>query len=288
LKRSFLFLSGSEAKKHVSGAILFIAVGSIAILSILTLGVTSSVLQELRLAKTVTEANTSFYSAYSVLSAMNVIWANDATPAVITLYDLRERQISFGSISAQVTFSDEEAKINVKTAFRAVLLRLPGMAGQESLADKIVAVRVSAKEELLLVEGMTQEIYNGIKDSITAFGAGAININTSPKDSFLALGMRDALITPIFDFRNGPDGKEGTEDDRVFASTSEIIAALASYGLTPEQQERLEDMISNGKLGVTSDHIRVDIVLKKAGKAFRSFQIVTKLSTGGIVSWTEQ
>jgi DNA uptake protein ComE-like DNA-binding protein len=287
LKRSFLFLPGSEAKKHVSGAILFIAVGSIAILSILTLGVTSSVLQELRLAKTVTEANTSFYSAYSVLSAMNVIWANDATPAVITLYDLRERQISFGSISAQVTFSDEEAKINVENASRNVLLKLPGMAGQESLAGRIVAEWISVKEQLLLIDGMTQEIYNGIKDLITTFGAGAVNINTASRDCLLTL-MRDALITPIFDFRNGPDGKEGTEDDRVFASTSEIIVDLASYGLTPEQQERLEDMISNGKLGVTSDHIRVDIVLKKAGKAFRSFQIVTKLSTGGIVSWTEQ
>lgn len=288
MRRSFSSLQRSEAKERVAGAILFIAVGSIAILSILTLGVTSSVLQELRLAKTVTEANTSFYNAYSVLSAMNIIWANDATPGVITFYDLRERWFPFGDRTAQATFFDEEAKINVKNTSRDVLLRLPGMTGQESLADKIVAAHVSAKEELLLIDGMTQEIYNGIKDLITTFGAGAVSINTVPRDSLLVLGLGDALITPIFDFRDGPDGKEGTEDDRVFASTSEIIADLASYGLTPAQQDFLEGMINNGQLSVTSDHIGVNIALKKAGKAFRFFKIVVKRSTGGIVSWSEQ
>lgn len=68
-------------------------------------------------------------------------------------------------------------------------------------------------EELLLVKGMTRRIFNGIKDYITVYGNGKINVNTAPREVLAAIIPSPEIADYVIDGRNGPDKKKGTEDD---------------------------------------------------------------------------
>lgn len=294
LKRSSPFLLLNIRKRPNRGAILFLAVGAIAVLSILALGATSNVLSELKVAKLVTDSNTSFYLASSAIKAMRVVFAHDPTPGVITLYDLQPREIPFGDRVVRLSFSDEQSKINIDTAPKAVLLRLPGIAGNEPLADAIIASDIEVKEELLLFEGMTQEIYDAMKNLIATTTNGSVNINTAGLGILFILGMDSDLTSKIQIFRAGEDAIEGTEDDRYFSNEVEIVPVLETYGLNPSQKTLLEAMISSQALSVTSDFINFDITVKKArraiggvGKPLRTFSILLQLTSGSIASWQE-
>lgn len=295
MKRSSPFLSRNKRIGR-GGAILFMAVGAIAILMILAVGTTSSVVQELRLAKFVRNVNVSVFEAASVPRLMRVLWIHDETPAIVTLYDLRPRSIVLGGDTAEAAFSDEESRINIRTAPAATLGRLPGLLGQEELVERIKAAGPLFKEELLLIEGMTREIYDQFKDLVTTYGAGAVNINTAAQETLTALGIGDDLTAKIRTYRTGGDGVERTEDDRVFSFPAEIADVLEPYGLGQADRELLEGLISSGLLGAVSEYVRCDIEMKKGGlpeeqmqrqKANRSFRIVLNVPSGMIVQWNE-
>lgn len=285
------FPSGNKAFKKKRGAILFMAAGAIAVLSILALGTSSSVLQELKVVKLLTDTNTSWHMASSVASAMTIVFAHDETPAVITRYDLREREIPFGNQVAQVTFTDEQGKINIDTAWKDVLLRFPSLSDNEELINAILAANLYVKEELLLIEGMTQEIYDQIKNLITTVGSGTVNINTATEATLSGLGMDADLISKIKTFRAGDDVQEGTKDDHWFSSTDQIIPLLEPYVLTIAQRTFLEGIIASGQFAMTTDYVTLHIDVKKPGitlsRTVRSFDIVLNLSSGRIVSWSE-
>ena len=86
-------------------------------------------------------------------------------------------------------------------------------------------------EELLLVRGMTQGIFDKIKDFITIYPIGSpklqVNVNTASEVVLLALSRAcvkyvgatqadaDSLIAKIIDYRAGDDTIEATEDDKL-------------------------------------------------------------------------
>lgn len=268
----------------MKGAILFMAVGALAVLSILALGAASSVTQELKLAKVVVDNNTGFYDALSVVDLMRVLWSR--TPPA-SLYDLRNRVVSLGEETAEVGFVDENSKINIDKASVDVLRRLPGLTGQEPLVTTINAATILAKEDLLLLEGMTPEIYTQLKGLVTVFGSGRVNINTAGPDTLAALGMDSDLIAKIQAFRRGHDDREGTEDDNVFSNTAEIVPVLGPYGLTPPQRVLLEALIAANQLQTPCDFVTLNIVLTKAGKPQRSYNVVLSAFGGKMLSWQE-
>lgn len=87
-----------------------------------------------------------------------------------------------------------------------------------------------AKEELLLVRGMTEEIYDAIKDYVTIFPKTLglkINFSTASKQVLTALFMAlsantptagseevSSLVDKLIEYRSGDDGIPFTEDDR--------------------------------------------------------------------------
>lgn len=289
LKRSLSFPSPNrQRKKKRAGAILFLAVGAIAVLSILAIGTTSSVLQELKLAKFVTDADLSAYTVTSVIEAMKIVFANSGHPLTIALYDLRKRDIPFGDKTSEINFCDEERKINIAQSPKEILLRLPGLSGNASLVDTIIAAHVAAKEELLLVDGMTQGIYDQFKDLVTTYGSGGVNINTAPAQILTVLGLDEDLIRKILEFRAGDDLLEGTEDDKYFADATQIVPLLEVQGLSAAQKASLELLISSQRLTTSSAYIRFDMTIKRGGKAIRSFKVVLNLMGGMIVSWIEE
>ncbi|GAI08678.1 unnamed protein product, partial [marine sediment metagenome] len=120
-------------------------------------------------------------------------------------------------------------------------------------------------EELLLVKGMTPEIFSKIAGLITLYGEGRVNINTAGWRVLHALGLSSELAQRVVQFRRGKDGMDGTEDDTIFKTVGEIrnIGPL----FTKEAGE-INRLTSLKALAVTSDVFRINSagILKKGGR----------------------
>lgn len=220
---------------------------------------------------------------------------------------------------------DEDRKVNINTASEAVLLRLPGMTeeiveallewrekhsgegegdgkgegeakgeekekGKEEEKEKPFAVL----EGLLLVEGMTDEVFEALQPLTTVYTDGKINLNTAPKDVLISLGMDDGLVDKISRFRNGLDDISGTEDDQSFTDTGSAVQQLNGFEpLSPEETALLSGIISQDLLKVRSDVYRIySKGAVRDGKIIRSVEGVVQRPTepeGSIVvlSWHE-
>ncbi|MEA3305639.1 MAG: general secretion pathway protein GspK [Candidatus Omnitrophota bacterium] len=183
---------------------------------------------------------------------------------------------------------DEERKININAASGDILASLLIMSGCPDstagrLADCIIDWRdedseplgrgaedgyynsleisynckdadFESTEELLLVKGITDEIFSGIKHNLTVFGDGGININTAGKDVLIAAGMGAALAEKIINYRAGIDGIEATLDDGIFEDSGEIKEKLS---LSEIEEEIIDSLVSSGLIAVSSDNFRV-------------------------------
>ncbi len=269
------------------GAMLFLAIGAVSVLSILALGATSSVLQEMRLSRALTDSNTSCYSALSFVPVLRLIFTSDDTPAAVTVYDMRKRTFSLGNKTIEADFYDEQSRINIDKTSKETIYKLPGIGGNLELATKIEAANIKLKEELLSIEQITPEAYSEVKDYITVYGFGSVNINTASKE-ILYLVIQDMdIVEKIMRYRAGDDETEGTEDDGVFSFTAEIIPLLEPYSLTEEQKNLISSLVSSGTLGSSSEYVGCNMIFKQANKKLRTFKIILSLTTGKIVSWQE-
>ena len=112
-------------------------------------------------------------------------------------------------------------------------------------------------EELLLVKGMTQEIFDKVSMHLTVYGDGKVNLNTAGKYVLRALGMSDALADKLIQFRRGNDNQEATADDNVFESAGSAATALSSgVSLAAEEADQFNGVVASGLVGVRSDHFR--------------------------------
>ena len=110
-------------------------------------------------------------------------------------------------------------------------------------------------EELLLVKGMTPEIFSEIKDIITVYGTQRVNVNTASFNCLYALGLSSSLCERIIKFRQGSDGLTGTEDDFIFNSPDE----LRNIGpLFTEEATQINSLISRDMLTQKSDVFRIN------------------------------
>ena len=151
---------------------------------------------------------------------------------------------------------------------------LPRPAGAESDYYQGLAVPYFAKNapiddlsELLLVKGITQEMYwgsnatnhtpsvfqhklglgtapgqapdypFGLVEIFTPFSSGKINVNTADKNNLQMIpGMDAAMADAIIKQRAGPDGMDGTEDDTPFQNVNQFVAFT---GLNQQQTGNL-------------------------------------------------
>jgi len=117
-------------------------------------------------------------------------------------------------------------------------------------------------EELLLVKGMTPELFLKIKDLITVYGEGKTNINTAGLSIFLALGLSNDFAERMIKFRQGSDERDGTMDDNVFKSVEDMRNIGPMF---TEESIALNRLISYDICTVKSDIFRITSsgVLKK-------------------------
>jgi len=113
-------------------------------------------------------------------------------------------------------------------------------------------------DELLLVRDMTSEIFSKVRDKLTVYGDGEINVNTASREVLLALGLGERLVNKILDYRAGTDREEATQDDRAFTQVKAIAASLSGvFTMSSSEVASVSNLLSAKALSVQSKHFRV-------------------------------
>jgi len=143
-------------------------------------------------------------------------------------------------------------------------------------------------EELFLVKGMTQEAFGKIRDYITIYGSGKVNINTAPGAVLLALGLSEEMVNKILSFRAGEDRIVGTTDDNVFDASSNIVPKLSQfYHLSDAEIAHLSLIIQDQNLATNSDNFMARCNAKLNGGKNIAQLICVINRSGKILYWQE-
>jgi len=141
-------------------------------------------------------------------------------------------------------------------------------------------------DELLMVRWMDQEVLDKLKDYITIYGNGTININTAPLQVLLALNLGNVLVDKIISFRNGEDEIEATSDDNIFTSPVDIITQLNQFSsLSPGETAILSNLISTGKISTSSKNFMIKSVAQLGKRELQVICIVNREAR--LLSWKE-
>jgi general secretion pathway protein K len=142
-------------------------------------------------------------------------------------------------------------------------------------------------EELLLVKGVTGEVFERVSDYLTVYTDGLVNINTAPREVLFALGLSEYLVNNIVSFRCGKDKKCGTEDDNFFASTSEVAVLLGNFCALNEAQRQQIENVAARDLTVESNYFMIKSIVKfnRRQNAFRATCVADSL--GKVLYWQE-
>lgn len=141
-------------------------------------------------------------------------------------------------------------------------------------------------QEALLVNGVTEDIFDSIKDFITVYGDGKVNINTAPRQVLLALGIDEVIVDKIIYFRAGEDGIEATADDNIFKQQSGIVAILSqSYHLSASEVARLSNLVSTQKVSTDSNNFMVKSIAKLDNRQIETEVISIINRDGKILYW---
>ena len=229
-----------------------------------------------------------------------------------------------GSFEKMYGVLDEERKLNInkvdKTALKNLIEVAAGKQSEEAqkLADALIDWREYGEsqikgfysdsyydnlefpypkkstdyeviDELLLVEGMTQELFEKLSPYLTVYTSGKVNVNTVSAEVLHALGLADALVTKILSARRGPDGREATADDYICQDLSSWQAELARISpLENEEIEQIQQLISDGKLTTESHFFQIRSIAKLKGKQDEQTVIcVFHADAGEMLSWQE-
>ena len=113
-------------------------------------------------------------------------------------------------------------------------------------------------DELLLVRGVTATIYNSVKDHLTVYGQGQVNVNTASIVVLMALGLDKKLADKVLLFRAGKDGVEETDDDNAFTGSTNVVPQLSQFTpLSPQDLTILSQFASSGLVNAVSEYFTV-------------------------------
>jgi len=121
-------------------------------------------------------------------------------------------------------------------------------------------------EELTMVKGVTREIFDSIRESVTVYGDGAVNVNTAGETALRALGMDEELAGKFITFRQTEEGIDD-EAENVFSSAENVASALNSAaGLSSSEISRINKIFGLGLLTVVSDNFMGHSIGRVAGR----------------------
>lgn len=200
---------------------------------------------------------------------------------------------------------DEDRKINLNTAPRDVLKRLPLVTdemadsildwldqnptsyplGAEDFYYRSLDLPYRAKnapfellEEVLLVKGVTEDAFRAIRPFITIYTDGRVNVNTAPREVLIALGMSEGLVGKILRFRARSEIPGLTTTDRPFKNLGSAQQELnAAVSTTPQEGAEFTNLVARGLLKVDSQVFRVTAQgVMRSGKVIRSVEAIVK------------
>lgn len=200
--------------------------------------------------------------------------------------------------TAYFTVEDEERKIAINAAPEEMLEAIPGLTfsmvneiirrrGGESADDEETPFQ--SIEELRLIDGVSDDdwfgddVTPGLKDVLTLWGDGKINVNTASEDVLrLVPEVDDEIVVGIISYRSGADGEMGTEDDQQFRSFQDIVKRLDLSA------ERIQPLRKFAKL--ESSYFRVTgVATLRGGKVRASSTAVISINRGEaeVLRWSE-
>ena len=220
---------------------------------------------------------------------------------------------------------DEESKININTADKLVLNRIVSetLSLDDNSAEKIAeaiydwrqqgdseikgfssddyysnlkfpypkkSLPFELPDELLLIKGMDQAKYEILRNYVTVYGSGQVNINTAPKKVLMALGLDETIADKVLAVRRGTDGVDNTSDDHIFYRTFDIAAEVAA-GLKLEDQEMrvIDQLNKRNLLTINSSYYTVRCLGFLDGSSDQRKIVLTFNSTDNrIVYWNEK
>lgn len=141
--------------------------------------------------------------------------------------------------------------------------------------------------ELLQVKGMTSEIFDDIKSKLTVYGNGGINLNSASPAALWAADLPPALVERILAMRQGPDGREFTDDDYIFKNKNTVVAEIQkNVGLSETDEVRLQTALRHNFINVDSNLFSVYVRATKDQKVYKKIACVFD-SSSGIRYWVE-
>jgi len=212
----------------------------------------------------------------------------------------------FEADEVRVAIEDLERYVNINTASVDLLENLPGFTrsvvrrinfqrtGTDEAGERTGDGPVSVQDpaELRYLRGIDEAAWfgegddAGLRDVLTTFGDGRVNINTA-SGAVLALlpGVGDNAVADILAYRNGEDGAEGTADDRGFGDWNvfETTTQISGDTLVSLKQHCKFD----------SDYFKITgTATRRSGIIRASCAAVVRIpngsNTASVVSWTEE
>ena len=280
--------------KYRKASILILTLWVLSFLAVFAVGLSRNASAQLRMAAHFQNRLKMYYLAYAgieramvELSAAEETSGDDSSEKWVNSEELREILLGDGYIGLSI--EDEASKININKVSLSILKTIlentaaiepdeaaniassivdwrdvdiiTSTGGAESDYYEHLEVPYSCKndkfqafEEVLLVKGMTPQIYSKIAGIITIYGDGKVNINTVGLGVLQALGLSSELANRIVEFRRGDDRIEGTEDDNIFKTVAEI----RNIGpLFTEEAIEINRLTSGNMLTVESNTFRI-------------------------------
>lgn len=276
---------------EAKGAVLIITIWVLVILVILAGGLARAVSTEIRWVGYLERRLLSLNLAKAAIRRAALEQEKDIAPDYDSIYELQKEQLKeLGRGKFIYSIVDEESKININTVSRELLTALPGIM-PETAKNIYESKPFSLIEEILLLEGITDEEFSSFRDFITVYSDGKVNINTAGAEILRILGLEEDLIEIIERFRKGDDDELASEDDRIFKSTGSILSDLREFTiLSPEQSQQIIGLLSKNLLTVQSENLRVDIQTEVDNKPNKKFSVVLKQSVEEmrVVRWEEK
>ncbi|MFH1282902.1 MAG: hypothetical protein ABII27_04480 [bacterium] len=211
---------------------------------------------------------------------------------------------------------DESRKLNINTASKEILKSVDGLeeihvhsiidwrdeddlslpmgaenSYYESLPNpyKCKNSPFESLDELLLVRGFSPELLSKVKDKLTVFSSGQININTCTFETLKSIGLDDNTIQIVIDYRNGNDAEEGTEDDRIFTNPKLILSELLTeYQLSEGESAQITGIIDKNILCANTEYFQMNIEVELNKEITNNAYIIFNRKNGEIVYWDEE
>ena len=228
----------------------------------------------------------------------------------------------YGCLETRYGLTDEESKLNINKADSASLERflksglgLNEIEAQELAAsivdwrdgDSALSIPLGSAEdsyyrnlqypyeakdadfevidELLLVKGVSVEIFSKMRRYVTIYGDGKININTTSRVILLSTGLSEDIADKVILFRLGEDGIMGSSDDNIFEAPSNIVPKISQHLRLSDSEIARISTITERYFTTGSDYFMARCIAKLNNSKQSEEVIAVVDRAGSILYW---